>query len=232
MSGSCVGGKGAGSGRAAHPGSTACPTGCAAWSDLFAVSPAAGWRSQASGGLTCLLLPAPCAPLQRASPSAACRTPLPLLPTASLLFLPRRSALVFEPKIQAYVPCGKEWIKKKVGHTGGAWGWLASGGGGACAPCCPAAREWIKKEAGRGGPAAAALHWADSGCRFGAAALVAAALLALPCSAAPAPPHPPTHARRSRTCGGSRRAGERSPRSLCLRCRLPAATPAPASQPA
>jgi hypothetical protein len=25
-----------------------------------------------------------------------------------------RSALVFEPQVMAYVPCGKEWIKKKA----------------------------------------------------------------------------------------------------------------------
>ncbi|PRW59552.1 enhancer of rudimentary-like protein [Chlorella sorokiniana] len=28
--------------------------------------------------------------------------------------MPDLSALVFEPKVQAYVPCGKEWIKKKA----------------------------------------------------------------------------------------------------------------------
>lgn len=42
-------------------------------------------------------------------PSAALIRPTTAPPRPLL-----RSALVFEPKVQAYVPCGKEWIKKKA----------------------------------------------------------------------------------------------------------------------
>ena len=39
------------------------------------------------------------------------------------------SALVFNPQLAAYIPCGKEWIKKKVGGwvLWLGWGWGAVG---------------------------------------------------------------------------------------------------------
>lgn len=53
-------------------------------------------------------------PATPACPPTPLPPPHPQPPTPNPLPHPPCSALVFEAQLQAYVPCGKEWIKKKA----------------------------------------------------------------------------------------------------------------------